>query len=401
MTKDTRGEMNILVVSEYFYPRLGGGEIVLWNVANTLLKRGHRIQVVTSRMANTVDHEIIGGIEVFRPFPSCKFVEQEGVYGFMSSIRRVLFFIKLGLYLRKFLRLYSPDIIYIISYPSVVSVSLAAQKNHPPIIMSIGSQQGKNLFQSHNPIMAVLIYLAEVAILHFGKQNGIRCASNELAQQLLRNTKAKAFVIPTPVDVEEIKGVRDKTDVKLTTQRLGIKDSDRFIVFVGRLDKIKNVDRLIRVLSKLDMDFKLVVVGDGPERGNLERMVSRLGLEDRVTLIGSRPHEECLSIMRSSEVLVLPSSSEVVPNVVIEALALGTPTIATRVGGVPEIQSPNLYKVDNIEEIEKLLRNGINRKQSDDILERYSLDKIVTEYETMFQELRQSKKSVEGLCNEK
>lgn len=389
--------MNILVVSEYFYPRLGGGELFLLDICSALTKRGHRVKVITARMENTVAREVVDGVEILRPFFSCKNVEQKDILGFMQSIRRVIFALRLGVYLRKLLRSDTPDIIYNFSYIPAMAVSWAATGNRCPAITNMSSQQGRNLFQSHNPVMAVLIYLVAIAILRFGKHDAIFCASQAEAHKLQRRSRAKSFVIRDPLDSEEIKRVQDKTNAKQLRRRLGIKDSDRFTVFVGRLVKIKNVDRLISVFSKLDRQYKLVVVGDGPERGNLERMVSRLGLVDRVKLIGSRPHEECLSIIRSSEVLVLPSSTEVFPGVILEALALGTPAIATRVGGVPEIQSPNLYMIDNVEEIEKLLRDGINRRQEDDILERYSLDKIVSEYEAMFRELVQDKASAAGL----
>ena len=62
--------MKILVVSRYFYPSLGGGEIVLWQILTGLAQKGHQVYVVTSRVPGSPDHEIINGIEIFiRGFP--------------------------------------------------------------------------------------------------------------------------------------------------------------------------------------------------------------------------------------------------------------------------------------------------------------------------------------------
>jgi len=87
--------------------------------------------------------------------------------------------------------------------------------------------------------------------------------------------------------------------------------------------------------------------------------------------------------MKACDILILPSWTEVFPMVVLEALALGTPVIATRVGGISEVKSPNLYLIDKLLEISQLLP-VVKPVDNRNIIEDYSLDKICSRYEDMF-----------------
>lgn len=90
--------------------------------------------------------------------------------------------------------------------------------------------------------------------------------------------------------------------------------------------------------------------------------------------------------MKSCDVLILPSKTEVFPTVVLEALALGRPVVATKVGGVAEVKSDNLYLIDRLEQISEVLPQ-IKPKPDGDLLERYSLDNICCQFEAMVNKL--------------
>ena len=79
------------------------------------------------------------------------------------------------------------------------------------------------------------------------------------------------------------------------------------------------------------------MIGDGPERQSLEFRVSELGLEDRVSFAGARGQEETLALMAACDVFVLNSTYEGLPHVVLEAMAVGLPVVATDAGGIPEL----------------------------------------------------------------
>ena len=85
-----------------------------------------------------------------------------------------------------------------------------------------------------------------------------------------------------------------------------------------------------------------MVVGDGPSEADLRRAIDEAGVGDRVTLKGALPRSEAIEWMRAADACVLPSDWENFPHAAVEALAAGTPVIATAVGGVPEIVEPGM-----------------------------------------------------------
>jgi glycosyltransferase involved in cell wall biosynthesis len=116
---------------------------------------------------------------------------------------------------------------------------------------------------------------------------------------------------------------------------LGLEDGERVVLTIGRLSREKGHAHLIRAAASWQNGARLVIVGDGPERQALERLVRNLGVGARVVLAGATSHVAPFYAL--ADVFVLPSLSEGSPNVLLEAMASGLPIVATRVGGVPEI----------------------------------------------------------------
>jgi glycosyltransferase involved in cell wall biosynthesis len=108
------------------------------------------------------------------------------------------------------------------------------------------------------------------------------------------------------------------------------------IVTVGRLIAIKQIDRIIQAIAAIE-DAGLVIVGDGPERCRLEALARDLGLSERIYFAGQRSREETLALMAGGDLFVLNSTHEGLPHVVLEAMSLGVPVVATAVGGTPEV----------------------------------------------------------------
>lgn len=108
------------------------------------------------------------------------------------------------------------------------------------------------------------------------------------------------------------------------------------LVTVGRLIPLKQIDRLILALRECN-ETGLVVVGDGPERERLKALVSAHDLTGRVYFAGQRTRSETLSLMAACDLFVLNSTFEGLPHVVLEAMSLGLPVVATAAGGTPEL----------------------------------------------------------------
>ncbi len=111
-------------------------------------------------------------------------------------------------------------------------------------------------------------------------------------------------------------------------------DRERQVLAVGSLRWQKGYEYLLRAAARARQsrpDWRFVIVGEGPLRGELEADVERLGLRDTVRFVGARSHEEVSRLMRRSALFVLPSVTEGMPKVLLEAMACGTPVVTTKV----------------------------------------------------------------------
>ena len=104
----------------------------------------------------------------------------------------------------------------------------------------------------------------------------------------------------------------------------------------GRLTAQKALGDTLEALARVP-DVALLVLGDGPERAKLERRAGELGLADRVRFLGAGTRDDVIALFRAVDAALLTSAWENLPHTLLEALATGTPVIATAVGGIPEV----------------------------------------------------------------
>ena len=120
---------------------------------------------------------------------------------------------------------------------------------------------------------------------------------------------------------------------------LGVHSGVFHVGWVGRLTEEKGVDVLLAAVAHLgDMPLVVSVVGDGRRRPQLERQARRLGVSDRVRWLGTRP--DAARLFAAFDVFALSSRTEGTPIVLFEAMAARTPIVASAVGGVPDVLSP-------------------------------------------------------------
>jgi glycosyltransferase involved in cell wall biosynthesis len=131
-------------------------------------------------------------------------------------------------------------------------------------------------------------------------------------------------------------------DLFLTQAHTPIPDQPR-LVCVGRLCEQKGHLILVEAAGRLaaeGLPFKLILVGDGPLRPQIEAMIAQLGLQDHIEITGWASNPEVQQQILASRVMVLPSFAEGLPVVIMEALALSRPVISTYVAGIPELVEP-------------------------------------------------------------
>lgn len=153
---------------------------------------------------------------------------------------------------------------------------------------------------------------------------------------------------PSIVDELNLQRYRDKVlttgarfvDTALFARRKGLDERGNVVGYFGRLSEEKGVVNLLEAMPGIlesQSDVRFVVGGEGELRGRLEAWLEREGLSDKARFLGWIPHHELPKHLNELRLLLLPSYTEGLPNIMLEAMACGTPVLATPVGGVPDV----------------------------------------------------------------
>jgi D-inositol-3-phosphate glycosyltransferase len=170
----------------------------------------------------------------------------------------------------------------------------------------------------------------------------ILAATERERKHLLRYYEAhpeKICVVPCGVNLDLFRPI----DKRSARRQLGFADNESIVLYVGRLAPIKGIERLLEAMTHLKRlkPLRLLIVGgddrDTRESRDLQRLSQELGIQDAVTFVGRVDHEKLPPYYCAADVLVLPSHYETFGLVALEALASGTPVVATRVGAMETI----------------------------------------------------------------
>ncbi|MBA6294077.1 glycosyltransferase [Colwellia sp. MB3u-70] len=166
---------------------------------------------------------------------------------------------------------------------------------------------------------------------------GILSVSQALADEM----------ITMGIDKEKIHVIYNGVD----HQKFQVKDSifepnnHNYILYVGNLKKEKGVIELLNGFAAISAKYptlKLLYAGPGNLSSQIASQAKNMAISDKVTLLGGVDHDQLPGLINQARLLALPSYNEGVPNVVLEAMACGTPVLATNVGGIPEVVNENI-----------------------------------------------------------
>lgn len=210
-------------------------------------------------------------------------------------------------------------------YPDGVAAAAAARLLDLPLVLAA---HGSDVYlHGQNPHERQLITAA------VAQADGLLCVSAALRDKMLElgMAAADAVILPSGYDAD-LFAPRDRAAARAA---LGLPQGP-WLCYVGALRDLKRVDVILRALAKLP-EVRLALVGGGPEADALASLARELNLVQRVRFVGPQPHERVPDWMAAADAVVLVSEHEGTPNVLIEALALGVPVVATPVGGIPEL----------------------------------------------------------------
>ena len=317
--------MNVAIFASAFHPHVGGVEEVVRQVANEYRKRGFGVIVITNRWPRSLPRfEVLDGIPIHR----FALRVPEG-----SLKARINYRITHGFIRRKIIdivRKHKADVLHVHCVSSNGFYALLARRKlmlplvvttHGERTMDAGRIYQYSAFQ--NRVLRELLAEAD----------HITACSRETLNDVERYW-GTAFGSRATVVYSGIAPLDFENAAPYANPR-------PYLLGMGRLVSQKGFDLLIEAFSKSGLKIDLLIAGEGPEREALERLVSTLGMERRVRLVGRADRPTVVSLFGGCRFFVMPSRQEPMGIVNLEAMVLGKAVIAPRVGGVPEIVVEN------------------------------------------------------------
>lgn len=334
--------MKICIAATTFprYPGDGQGAFI-WELARAVQRQGVGVHVVALHTPGAKTQEDIDGIRVTRPrywWPEAGESLRKDGGGLPLTLRKYpLARLQLPLFLARHSTAIAQvargcDLVHAHWTLSGGAALLGRWAYQKPLVLTV---HGSDIFQiPRHPIGAKLTR----SILN--RADHVTAVSEALKQA------ASAVGVP-PDHIEVISNGIDLQHFAPPTPdpRRAVQMDKRIILFTGFLIKRKGLRYLLDALALLPPSiptFRLVVVGEGPEEGALHEQVTALGLDDCVEFVGFQPQAAVSAWMRQARVFVLPSLEEGQGVVLLEALASGTPVVASDVGGIGDVVAPEV-----------------------------------------------------------
>ena len=306
--------MNILMHCVYFPPEVGGLESHVYYLCRALASRGHRVDMVTSRsQAGLPRHEVMDGVRVWRTWLPARNTPGWAAHAFFSMPR-------FGSLAR------DADVLHAQDIASVVPCMVAQRVRGAPMVTTYHTSHF--LERAGSPFWRPIFR----RFLEAADQN--LAASAEIA--------GVGESLAPGVRVESLtNGVETSVFRRVEPALPPLAEGRSRLVVPRRLFPKNGVEYLVRAMPLIaaEADVEAVVIGDGPERGALESLARELGVADRLTFMGARPHVEMPGLLSSGDLAVFPSLMEATSVAALESMACELPVAASRVGGLPEIVS--------------------------------------------------------------
>ena len=305
--------MNVLLQALYFPPEVGGMESHVHQLARGLVRRGHRVTVVTGRsLPGLASREEMDGIDVHRlPFPGRH--PLGWALHVAATVPRVLELAR------------ECDVVHAHSFAVIPPGALARRRHGVPLVATIHTSHFLARAQERRwrPILHGLLR----------RPDHLLAPSRELARVAGELSGGRSVeAVTNGVDTDLFRPVNPSLPSDSGT-------GPRLVV-PRRLFHKNGVEFVIRALPPLREEFpslEVLVGGDGPERERLEGLAEDLGVAGAVRFLGAQSHEAMPGLLASADVAVFPSLMEATSVAALEAMACGLPVAASRVGGLPEI----------------------------------------------------------------
>lgn len=313
-------KMKILQVAPYFIPYLGGQERYVYILSRYLVNEGHEVDVITANYPISKEYEKIDGITVHRTKVLMRPLRNPISVGFF----------KIGKMADDY------DLVHMhneYSFPSLLTAYFKMRKDFPLILTNHLSQINfeNNLINTfgnfYNRTMGKAILNQCNAIITLSQ------AHKEHQISINPEIADRVKIIPNAIDLKRFD--------QLNTEIAADNDNDEFkLLYIGQIVKRKGLYWLFkafRILKTEGKKIKLEIIGDGPDENYFKKLAIDLDLQGIVEFKGRVDvDKQIIQAYKNADAFVLPSLSEGLPTVILEALYFGLPVIATDIPGVSD-----------------------------------------------------------------
>ena len=212
-----------------------------------------------------------------------------------------------------------------------------ARRNRRPLVFTYHTRYEK--YAHYVPLPLALVQAAALRIsAGFAAQADAVLAPSAVIRDELhaRGVRAPIAVVPTGIDLAHFK----PGDRAAARRSLGVADGEPLVLYVGRLDREKSVDRVVAAFERVASTVpaaRLALVGQGTETQRLSRMAAALPVADRIRFLGLRPHDTLAECYQAADVFLFASETETQGLVLAEAAACGLPAVAVDAPGCDEV----------------------------------------------------------------
>lgn len=365
------------------YPTYGGSGVVATELGKALAHKGHQVHFITYRQPFRLDHftenlyyhEVSISDYALFDYPPYEL-------SLTNKLVDVVLYEKLDLL----------HVHYAIPHASAAYMAkqiLASRGTHIPYITTLHGTDitllGKD--PSYNAVITFAI----------NKSDAVTAVSKSLKEDTLAHfeIEKEIRVIPNFICLDTYNNSKDNKGLK----KLYAPNDEKIIIHISNFRKVKRVEDIVWVFDKVrkTIPSKLILIGDGPERHNIETLCRKLNACDDIKLLGKlKATEKVLSI---ADMFLLPSETESFGLAALEAMASRVPVISTNTGGLPEV---NIHGVtgflSNVGDVDDMAKNAIHILEDENRLnefkanahkqaEKFDIKKVLPLYEALYDEI--------------